>query len=73
MMTSYFQLLILLLLTFQLLSIQENNGQTANQLKKLETNLTVDHAGHSELLKLCQIEFALPQTKQDKIEFQLNT
>lgn len=72
-MTSNFQLLIQLLITFQPHSIQENNGQTANLSKKLEINLIVVHAGHSELLKPCQIEFALPLTKLDKIEFLLNT
>jgi len=59
-----------LLPVFQQLSIQELHGQNANQLEKLETNQTVDHAGLSVQLKLCLIEFALPQVKPDKTDCQ---
>jgi len=51
--------------------IQENSGQVVNLSRKLEIKVTVDHVGHSELLKPCLIESVLPQVKRIKPESQL--
>lgn len=50
-------------------STPEHNGQTVNQSKKLEINQTVDHVGHSEQLKPCLTDGALP--RKTKAESQL--
>jgi len=54
-------------------SIPELLGLNVNQSKKLEINLTVDLVGHSELLKLCLIDYVSLQDKKIKPEFLLKT
>lgn len=60
-----------MLLEFQIVLIQEKHGQIVNLSEKLEIKLTVDHVGLLELLQQWVTEFALPQTKPYKLEFQL--
>ena len=43
-----------------------------NLLKRLETNLTVEAAGHLEQLRLCQTEYVSLLKKQSKLEYRLN-
>jgi len=42
-----------------------------NLLKRLETNLTVEAAGHLEQLRLCQTEYVSLLNKQSKLEYRL--
>lgn len=60
-----------ILLIYQPTSIQELNGQNVNLSKKSEINHLVVHAGPSELLKQCLIEFVLLLDKLIKQESQL--
>lgn len=57
------------MLHYQKTLILEFNGLIVKLFKKLEINLTVDHAGPSELLKLYQIEFVLNLDNNNKLEF----
>jgi hypothetical protein len=57
----------------QLLSLPPTNGQTVNPSKKSEINPLVDHAGLSELLKLCPIDSVLDLDKPTKPHSQLKT
>jgi hypothetical protein len=50
-------------------STPEKNGLYAKVSKKSEINLTADHAGLSEQLKLSQIEYVLLLNKKIKPEF----
>lgn len=54
----------------QLLSLPPTNGQTVNPSKKSEINPLVDHAGLSELLKLCPIDSVLVLDKKTKPDSQ---
>jgi len=61
------------MLPLPLNSIPEQLGLHATQSKKSEINQTVDLVGHSELLKLCLIDYVSLLDKKIKPESQLKT
>lgn len=68
-MKNYLKALQKYLLTYQIISIQEQLGLNANLSKKLEINLPVVVVGHLVLSKQCLIECVSPQTNKFKPEF----